>query len=74
MTHADHADVIRSRVVEVVRTMQRTPEGPEYDALADYRDQLAAAGRAIEQSPPPAMRTPTSTLTSSPAPELTIEL
>jgi conjugative relaxase-like TrwC/TraI family protein len=74
MTRAEHTDVIRSRLVEVVRTMQRTPERPDHDALADYRDQLAAAGRAIEQSPPPAMRTPTSTLTYSPAPELTIEL
>jgi hypothetical protein len=74
MTHAEHPDVIRSRMVEVVRTLQRTPEGPDHEALAAYQDQLAAAGRAIEQVPTPPTKTPAQTLTPAPRPpKLTIE-
>jgi conjugative relaxase-like TrwC/TraI family protein len=75
MTHPEHPDVIRSRIVEVVRTLQRTPEGPDHDALDAYRERLAASGRAIEPAPTPATTTPTRELTTSPpVPELTIEL
>jgi conjugative relaxase-like TrwC/TraI family protein len=75
LTHAEHSDVIRTRMIEVVRTMQRTPEGPDHDALAAYRDQLTAAGRAVDQAPTQETRTPAPVPARSPRePELTIEL
>jgi hypothetical protein len=75
MTQAEHSDVIRSRMVEVVRTMQRTPAGPDHEVLAAYRDQLAAAGRAIEQAPTPPTKTPARALAPAPSPPRpTIEL
>ena len=51
MNHAEQPDVIRARMLEVVRTLQRLPEGPDRDALDTYRDQLAALGRTVEQPP-----------------------
>ena len=42
MNHAEQPDVIRARMLEVVRTLQRMPEGPDRDALDTYRNQLAA--------------------------------
>jgi conjugative relaxase-like TrwC/TraI family protein len=74
MTHAEHPDVIRTRLVEVVRTMQRAPDGPGRDALEAYRQHLTAAGRTIEMKRTPATRALAPELTRSPcAPELTIE-
>ena len=58
MNHAEQPDVIRTRMLEVVRTLQRLPDGPDRDALDTYRDQLAALGRTIEQPPPPAITQP----------------
>lgn len=51
MNHAESPDVIRARMLEVVRTFQRLPDGPDRDALDAYREQLTAFGQAIE---PPA--------------------
>jgi hypothetical protein len=75
MTHAELPQVIRTRMFEVVRALQRTTHGPDRDALDAYRQQLAAAGRAIEQPATPHARQPTPTLTRSPLPpEPIIEL
>jgi conjugative relaxase-like TrwC/TraI family protein len=46
MDHAENADVIRARTLEVIRTLQRLPDGPDRDALNAYRDQLGAQARA----------------------------
>jgi ATP-dependent exoDNAse (exonuclease V) alpha subunit len=54
MTHTDHPDIVRGRMLEVARTLQRLPQGPERDALDGYREQLVEAGRAIEETPSPA--------------------
>jgi hypothetical protein len=69
MTHAEHPDMIRTRMVEVVRTLERMPVGPDHDALAAYRERLAAAGRTVDQLPIPANRTPAPTITRSLHPE-----
>jgi conjugative relaxase-like TrwC/TraI family protein len=53
MNHSEQPDVIRARMLEVLRIRQRQPEGPERDALDTYRDQLAALGRATPQPPIP---------------------
>ena len=52
MLHAEQPDVIRTRIVEVVRTLQRLPDGADRDALDTYRDELAAVGRTVEQRAP----------------------
>ena len=75
MNHAEQPEVIRGRMLEVMRTLQRVPEGSDRDALDTYRHQLAALGRAIEQQPTPATRQPAPTLARSPRPPgPTIEL
>ena len=51
MNHAEEPDVIRNRVLEVVRALQRLPDGADRDALHTYRAQLAAVGRTVEQLP-----------------------
>src|SRR5439155_23400118 len=51
MTHAEHPDVIRARMLEVVRTLQRLPEGRDRASLDNYRHQLAAIGRTTRQTP-----------------------
>jgi hypothetical protein len=53
MNHAEHPDVIRGQMLEVVRTLQRLPEGPDRDALDSYRHQLATIGRTTRQTPTP---------------------
>jgi hypothetical protein len=60
MNHAEEPDVIRTRMLEVVRTLQRIPEGPDREDLDTYRHQLAALGRTIRQPPTPTVvpRTP----------------
>jgi hypothetical protein len=68
MNHAEHPDVIRTRLLEVLRTRQRLPEGPDRDALDAYRHQLAALGRAIEQPPAVTVTQPTRSLARSPRP------
>jgi ATP-dependent exoDNAse (exonuclease V) alpha subunit len=68
MHHAEHPDVIRTRILEVVRTLQHMPDGPDRDALDSYRDQLAAAGRTIEQPPPPSITEPAPSPAPSPLP------
>ena len=55
MNHAEEPDVIRTRVLEVVRALQRLPDGADRDALHTYRAQLAAVGRTVEQLPAPAV-------------------
>ena len=52
MLHAEQPDVIRTRMLEVVRTLQRLPDGADRDALDTYRDELAALGRTVEQRAP----------------------
>ncbi len=49
MLHAEQPDVIRTRMLEVARTLQRLPDGADRDALDTYRDELAAVGRTVEQ-------------------------
>ena len=46
------------RMLEVVRTLQRMPEGPDRDAIDRYREQLAALGRTTEQLPAPSVTQP----------------
>ena len=78
MNHSEQPDVIRAHMLEVLRTQQRLPEGPERDALDTYRDQLAALGHATPQPPTPiispsaqaptlAPRPPAAALNSDPA-------
>jgi conjugative relaxase-like TrwC/TraI family protein len=75
MSRAVHPDVILGRMVEVVRTLQRTPPGPDHDALEAYRQQLTAASRAVDRPPPPATTKPLPALRRSLYPEgPTIEL
>ena len=45
MNDAEQPEVIRGRMLEVMRTLQRVPEGSHRDALDTYRHQLAALGR-----------------------------
>jgi transposase len=66
MNHAERPDAIRARTLEVIRTLQRMPEGPERDVLDMYRDRLAALGRTIEPSPAPAIRQPARSPARSP--------
>ena len=68
MNHTEQPDVIRARTLEVIRTLQRMPQGPERDALDLYRDRLAGLGRTIEQSPAPAIRQPARSRAPSPRP------
>ena len=68
MIHAEQPDVIRARMLEVVRTLQQLPEGPDRDALDTYRDQLAAVGRTIEQRPAPTITQPAPAPALSPRP------
>ena len=67
-SHAEQPDVIRGRMLEVVRTLQHLPEGPDRDALDTYRDQLGAVGRTIDQPPVPSItqRAPTAALSPRP--------
>ena len=58
MNHGEEPDVIRTRMLEVVRTVQHLPDGPDRAALDTYRDELAALGRTIEQLPAPALTQP----------------
>jgi conjugative relaxase-like TrwC/TraI family protein len=51
----ERPDVIRDRMVEVLRAMDRMPEGRERDALDAYREHLAAHGRAQLDQPTPAI-------------------
>ena len=75
MNHAEQPEVIRARILEVVRTLQRIPTGPEHDALDTYRTELAAVGRSIEQSPVPDVRQPAlSPALAQRPPEPSIEL
>jgi hypothetical protein len=53
MNFAEQPDVIRTRMLEVARTLQRTPEGPDRQALDTYRDELAALGRKHREPPIP---------------------
>jgi conjugative relaxase-like TrwC/TraI family protein len=68
MNQAEQPDVLRARTLEVIRTLQRIPEGPEHDALDIYRDRLAALGRTIEPPPAPAIRQPARSPALSPRP------
>ena len=68
MNHAEQPEVIRGRMLEVMRTLQRVPEGSDRDALDAYRHQLAAIGRAIEQPPAVTATQPTRSLARSPRP------
>jgi hypothetical protein len=63
---AEHPDVIRARMLEVIRTLQRMREGPERDALDAYRNRLAAVGRTIEPPPAPPITQPARSLALSP--------
>ena len=73
MNHAEPPEVIRARMLEVLRVLQRIPEGPEHDALDTYRHQLATVGRTIEQSPHVRQPAPAPALSPRP-PEPSIEL
>jgi hypothetical protein len=53
LNHAEHPDVIRSRMLEVLRSLQRLPEGPDRDDLDSYRKRLATLGRTPRQTPTP---------------------
>jgi conjugative relaxase-like TrwC/TraI family protein len=68
MNHAERPDVIRTRMLEVVRTLQHLPDGPDRAALDTYRDQLTALGRTLEQPPAPSITQPAPTLAQSPRP------
>jgi ATP-dependent exoDNAse (exonuclease V) alpha subunit len=68
MTHPERPDVNRTRMLEVARTLQRLPNGPDRDALDTYRHQLAAMGRTIEQSPAPSITQPAPSPAPSPRP------
>ncbi len=72
MTHAEPPEVTRARMLEVLRVLQRIPEGPEHDALDTYRHQLATVGRTIEQSPHVRQPAPVPALSPRP-PEPSIE-
>jgi conjugative relaxase-like TrwC/TraI family protein len=66
MNEAEQPDVIRAQIMEVIRTLQRVPDGRDRDALDTYRDQLASVGRTIEQTPAPSIKQPAPTLALSP--------
>ena len=68
MNHAEQPEVIRTRMLEVVRALQRMPEGPDRDALDTYRNQLAALGRTIDQPPAPSITQPAPAPMRSPRP------
>ena len=75
MNHAEHAGVIRARTLEVIRALQRTPDGPDRDALNAYRNQLGAQGRAQLEKPGPRPAQPTMPPPLQPvSPGLQIEL
>ena len=73
MNHAEPPEVIRARMLEVLRVLQRIPEGPEHDALDTYRHQLATVGRTIEPSPHVRQPAPAPALSPRP-PQPSIEL
>jgi conjugative relaxase-like TrwC/TraI family protein len=73
MNHAEQPEVIRARTLELIRILQRMPDGPERDALDIYRDQTAAVGRTIEKSPDVRQPAPSPALSPRP-PEPRIEL
>jgi hypothetical protein len=51
MVHQEHPDVLRARTFEVIRTMDRLPEGPDRDALDAYREDLARIACAQQHQP-----------------------
>jgi hypothetical protein len=68
MNHAEQPDVIRARMLDVIRTLQRLPNGVERKVLETYRNQLAAIGRTIEPPSAPSIRQRVPNLMRSPRP------
>ncbi len=66
MAQPELPDVIRTRMVEVLRTLQRTPEGPDHDGLTAYSQQLAGAGQTAVRPTTPHARPQAPTLTTAP--------
>jgi conjugative relaxase-like TrwC/TraI family protein len=68
MNRAEQPEVIRARTLDVIRTLERMPEGTERDALDIYGQRLATVGRTMEQPPAPASTQPARSPSHSPRP------